>query len=318
MTTKKAVAIIAGAMFIGIIYRLWLMGPPVPPSEEIQVPNVPPPGGDWSTTAPQPGSGGSMPEEARPVSADQPVTVLPDMAPSAATPAPPDASPSRSTPESQPPAAAGWAGEGGGDSLPVRVDLPTGETLIEAMLLLADNWQQLAFADDASVNVDKRGDGTVRAVAATDRGKLDGSLVLLNTEGRLTAMASYARGSRAGPLRAWEENHRCLLYCDFARNQRDGLTCLFRNGEPWLVERWKKGVLRESYLVRREAEKYRAVASDQLGAAAGQWRQAQQRLETLLTQFSQREAELAAMAAASTPVTVATDPAWRDILARCW
>jgi len=226
-----------------------------------------------------------------------------------------------------------WAGESGLEPLPVRVDLPTGDTLVEAMLQLADNWRELSFPGDAAPYVDKGPGGTVTALAATDRGKLDGSLVVLNANGRMTAMASYTRGSRAGPLRVWDEDHRRALYCDFARNERDGLTCLFRGGEPWLVERWKKGILRESYLIRREGDHYRAVASGDLGAAAGQLRQAQERLETLVAQFSDQETTLMAAVAADyqaisdrsqrqrpqeDPIAAERDQTWRNILASCW
>jgi len=243
--------------------------------KEVAASNPPPPppaATEPSPPAPAAESSGSMSADAGGGSASGPGASAP----------PPTPDPLAAQPPAQAPQRPG-----------VLVELPSGEFLTESMLELRPDWQQQMYPQGVTVYVGKNPDQTVKGVFAMYQGKLDGTAVTFHDGGTLAAMAVYRAGSLEGALRLWDETHRRILYSDYVNNGKDGLTCLFREGEPWLVQRCRKGAVGEEYLIKLTGQARSARPIKELkGADADEGEKARAQLAGLENQVFANEGRL--------------------------
>jgi hypothetical protein len=131
-----------------------------------------------------------------------------------------------------------------------RVRLPSGFVLTQAAVDLPPRWQDDFFPPSVSVYVGLYPNDAVRGVFTIRQRKLDGPSATLYEDGSLATVAQYSTGLLHGALRLWEENKQRLLYAEYTKGEKHGVTCLFKKGKPWLVQEWTKGELRQQYLVK--------------------------------------------------------------------
>lgn len=153
----------------------------------------------------------------------------------------------------------------------MRIALPSGAVLTEAMLGVPDQWQRKLFPEDVAVFVSKYPDDSVQGVFAMKNAKIEGWAAMLYEDGRLQSLASYKDTRLHGSLKQWEENGNRLLYAEYAGGKKQGLTCLFCAGRPWLVQECDRGTVKTECLVKWSGNVPRAVPSDYLDADSGKW-----------------------------------------------
>jgi hypothetical protein len=174
-----------------------------------------------------------------------------------------------------------------------RIELPSGGVLTETMLTVPQSWQRMMFPDDASVYTPKYPNDEIRGVYTFETGKLDGWAAGLHQSGQLRFLGKYHESLRDGLLRRWDVNKQRLLYAEYARGNKNGLVCLFRDGMPWLIEEWKSGRMGGQYLVKWSEGSPSVVPRAALqGDDAKEFASAQKRLYELEAAIDREETEL--------------------------
>ncbi len=117
-------------------------------------------------------------------------------------------------------------------------------------------------------------------------GRLDGASVTLHENGNLKMLEFYPEGQRQGAFRLWDEDKHLVLYSKYQDNKNDGITCLLKDGSPWLIQEWNKGNLQSETLVVRKGSDFVAVDDAQ------QLDEAQKRLSTVEKELTETESDL--------------------------
>jgi hypothetical protein len=118
------------------------------------------------------------------------------------------------------------------------------------------------------------------------QGRLDGASAMLHENGNLKLLAYYPGAQRQGPCRVWNEEGKMVLYAQHKDGKKDGVTCLLKDGHPWLVQEWKAGTLGNETVVARKGSEYVAVDD------AEQLAQAKETLSTVEKEVAANESEL--------------------------
>ncbi|NQT16194.1 MAG: trypsin-like peptidase domain-containing protein [Planctomycetes bacterium] len=66
-------------------------------------------------------------------------------------------------------------------------------------------------------------------------GRLSGLAVTFHDEDTVKMCANYRNGERDGPLRLWDAEGQDLYWCDYSNGQREGICCLFKKDELWMI-----------------------------------------------------------------------------------
>ena len=131
------------------------------------------------------------------------------------------------------------------------VKLPSGFALNDAVLEIPHDWLDRFFPSMDNVYANKYPNGKIQAIFHFgQQGKLDGHAATLYETGELQTLGSYTANSLDGPLRVWEKNKQRLLYAEYKRGKKQGVSCLFRDGLPWFVQDCDKDQVKSRYLVK--------------------------------------------------------------------
>lgn len=148
-------------------------------------------------------------------------------------------------------------------------------------------WKQ-AFPPDHPFFSEKYPDGTVQGVHARYLARLNGPSVTFHENGKLKSLAYYPDGDRQGPCYLWNDEQELAAYFQSKGGKANGIACLFKEGKPYLVQRWIDGTLDKETLVTRKDDAFLAVdGGEQLSAA-------QEKLTALMNDFAASEKELKA------------------------
>ncbi len=131
-----------------------------------------------------------------------------------------------------------------------KIILPSGRSLSRTDWDIPGNWHARYFPENTHPCVDHFPSDAIRGVYSfDDHGRLHGWCAGLNQDGKLRVLAKYYQAHRDGPLRAWDDSRRLVLYAEYIRGNNNGVTCLFRDGNPPFVQEWDKGQLIGEYLI---------------------------------------------------------------------
>ena len=125
----------------------------------------------------------------------------------------------------------------------VHITLPSGAELTEAMLEVPRKQQLMKlFPDNALVHVAKYPNDSLQGLFTLNdkqaRGKLDGAGATFHESGHFHTLAFYSKGNLHGSLKVWDEEGNRVLYAEYKNGKKNGLVCLFQDGEPCLIEEW--------------------------------------------------------------------------------
>ncbi len=139
------------------------------------------------------------------------------------------------------------------------IQLPSGTVVkIASFAVHHPKWRDWFPADQAFF-AEKYGDETLKGMHKRYKGRLDGASAVLHENGNLKMLAYYPDGQRQGPCRVWDEDQHMLFYAKFKDGKKQGVTCLFKNGTPWLIQEWDKGTLQNETVLVRKGSDYVAV-----------------------------------------------------------
>jgi len=131
----------------------------------------------------------------------------------------------------------------------IQVELPSGVRLSDDQVAIPADWKQTLFPSEVDVYLSKDAKGAVQGVYAFDAGKLDGMTASLAADGKLKSLGTYKAARRNGPLRLWNDEGQLVLHADYRSGNKQGVTALFRDGKPWIVQEWAANKLVSEALV---------------------------------------------------------------------
>jgi len=134
------------------------------------------------------------------------------------------------------------------------IQLPSGTVVKTTSFAFHAQWKQV-FPPDQPFFAEKYTEGNLKAIHSRYSGRLDGASVTLHEDGTLKTFMNFPGGHCQGPFRVWDEDNHMLLYSKCQDDKKHGVTCLFKDGTPWLVQEWDKGELQsESVIVRKGSD----------------------------------------------------------------
>lgn len=165
------------------------------------------------------------------------------------------------------------------------IRLPWGTVVSFAEFEVRPNWR-IAFPPDRSFYAEKYADGKLKGLHGRNAAKLDGASIALYENGKPRMLGFYPRGIREGSFYLWNEEGHLLLYSKYQNGKKHGITCLFRDREPWLVQEWDKGILKDETLLAGEGSVFAAMKDEK------QFAESQKRLSDLEKQLAIMESAL--------------------------
>jgi hypothetical protein len=165
------------------------------------------------------------------------------------------------------------------------IRLPSGTVFKIASFAVQPKWTEW-FPADHAFYAEKYGEGSLKGMHARYSGRLDGASVVLHENGNVKMLAYYPDGQRQGSCRVWDEDRRMVFYCKFKDNEKDGMTCLFKDGTPWLVQEWDKNALQNETVLVRKGSDYVAIDDAQ------QLAHAQERLSTVEKELAETDRDI--------------------------
>jgi len=165
---------------------------------------------------------------------------------------------------------------------PLKLALPSGARLTEAMLEVSNGWQEELFPKNAIVYVAKYPNNKIQGIFTLKKAKLNGAAASLYENGNIQTLVFYKEADLHGPMRQWNENGEWLFYAKFNHGKKHGLACLFQNGTPWLIQEYDKGIAQNNYLVKWTQSSAIIVPTEQLTSDENfEMSEALQQLDTL-------------------------------------
>lgn len=138
------------------------------------------------------------------------------------------------------------------DPIVAELELPSGRK-ISSRLLSPTEKTEIALLQirDTEHYYHKDDNGCICAVCQYDRkdGKIDGLLLRTHTDGTISSLAHFSKSKRDGPLYCWNQHGQICYYCDWVNGNKQGITCLFVEEKPVLVQEWKANELVCQYQV---------------------------------------------------------------------
>ena len=147
------------------------------------------------------------------------------------------------------------------------IQLPSGGGVKIASFAAHPKWKE-SFPQDNPFFVEKYADGNLQGMHSRYSGRLDGASATLCENGNLKMLAYYPGGQLQGACRVWDDEQRMLLYCNYKDSKKHGITCLLKDGVPWLLQEWNKGALESETVVVRRGTDFVAVDDPQQLAKA--------------------------------------------------
>jgi S1-C subfamily serine protease/antitoxin component YwqK of YwqJK toxin-antitoxin module len=134
---------------------------------------------------------------------------------------------------------------------PLKIELPSGKELSQAMFQVPDDFLSTLFPKDALLYVQRYPNNEIKGVYVFNKndGKLHGKAARLHEDGKLHMLAEYYLSDRNGSLLVLDESQAKLLYAEYKRGNRDGVLCFFQNDRPRVVQEWDKEKLIAEYIV---------------------------------------------------------------------
>lgn len=120
------------------------------------------------------------------------------------------------------------------------IQLPSGTVVKPASFVVRPKWKE-SFPEGSPFYAEKYPSGHLLGMYGRDSSKLEGAFASLHENGSLKILGAYANSLREGPYRVWDADKQMLLYSQYKENKKHGITCLFKNGVPWLIQEWKTG-----------------------------------------------------------------------------
>jgi hypothetical protein len=166
---------------------------------------------------------------------------------------------------------------------PIELKLTSGRTLSDSSpkFELPNPWPDKIFPSSLAVYVAHNPDQSIRGVLANKKPSFHGPAVTLYDNGHIETVAFYAEGRLNGPVRMWTDQKEKQLYSEYKSGNKNGLTCLYIEKLPRLIQEWDAASMQQEYFVRLidgqailtqpsalsgdDAEEY-AKAKDQLSA----------------------------------------------------
>jgi hypothetical protein len=145
----------------------------------------------------------------------------------------------------------------------VVIQLPGGKTFTAANFFPRLGVRQIfdecsRKKDDYFLLMPVRQDGTPFAVIHQAKGKLHGFSCAEFEDGGLMMYGGYTENDRDVRLLVLAEDRSIRFACEYAKGDKDGLACVFRNGRPLLVQVCQSDRVTSSHLI---GDDYRVVAS---------------------------------------------------------
>ena len=165
------------------------------------------------------------------------------------------------------------------------IQLPSGTVVTVASFAAHPKWKEW-FPPDQPFFAEKYGDENLQGMHSRYSGRLDGASATLHENGKLKMLAFYPGGQRQGPCRVWDEEQHMLLYSKYKDNKKHGVTCLFKDGAPWLIQEWDKGALQNETVVVHKGSGFVAVDN------AEQLAKAKARLSAVEKDLAETESDL--------------------------
>ena len=165
------------------------------------------------------------------------------------------------------------------------IRLPSGTVVKIASFTAHPKWKQ-SFPPDQPFFAEKYAEGNLKGMHSRYSGRLDGASAVLHENGKLKMLAFYPDGQQQGACRVWDEEKNMLLYAKYQDNKKHGITCLFKDGKPWLIQEWDKGTLQNETMLVRKGSDYVAVDN------AAQLAEAQKKLSAVETEVAETETDL--------------------------
>ena len=163
--------------------------------------------------------------------------------------------------------------------------VPAGTSVKLPEFSVHPKWEQL-FPPDHPFFVENYPDGTVQGMHARYLARLNGASATFHENGKLKSLAYYPDGVRQGGGYLWNEEQELAAYFHSKGGKVDGVVCLFKGNEPYLVQKWTDGALDKETLVSRKDGALVAVdGGDQLSPA-------HEALAGLMKEFTDSEKEL--------------------------
>ncbi|MGA2616447.1 MAG: hypothetical protein ABSF26_02485 [Thermoguttaceae bacterium] len=165
------------------------------------------------------------------------------------------------------------------------IQLPSGAGFKIASFEAHPRWTQ-CFPPDRPFYAEQYTEGQLKGMHSRYVARLNGPSAMLYENGNVKALSYYPDGHRQGPCRVWDEEKRMLLYAQYKDDKKHGVTCLFKDGVPWLLQQWNMGILESETIVVRKGDGYvSAEGSEQLA-------QAQKKLSAVEEERTADEGEL--------------------------
>lgn len=127
------------------------------------------------------------------------------------------------------------------------ISLPSGAVLDGEGIEPRPGWQDRLLSNFSFVSY--YNSGAMAVIANRKAERLEGGAASLYEDGHLQTLAEYSNNQLTGGLRIWDENKNRLLYSQYKRGKRQGITCLFDDGYPWLVQEYDQGTAGSEYYV---------------------------------------------------------------------
>ena len=147
------------------------------------------------------------------------------------------------------------------------IQLPSGTVIKCASFDARPTWRKW-FPPDHLFFAEQYPEGKVSGMHSRYVARLDGASAMLHENGCLKMLAFSPGGHRQGTYRVWDDDQKMVLYAKYKDDKKDGVTCLFKDGVPWLVQQWTKGTMDSETVVSRKGSGFAALDdSEQLAKA---------------------------------------------------
>jgi hypothetical protein len=136
------------------------------------------------------------------------------------------------------------------------IHLPSGTVVKLASLEAHPVWKQY-FPPDHPWFAEKYADGKLRGMHGCYGAILNGPSAFLRGNGTVKVLAFFADGKREGECRVYDKNKQLVFFGRFKDDKQNGVTCLLKDGKPWLVQEWKTGSMTGETTLARKGNEFK-------------------------------------------------------------
>lgn len=92
-------------------------------------------------------------------------------------------------------------------------------------------------------------DGRMRAFVEQAQGRLAGPTAIFYPDEQIQILGAYSEQDREGRFFYWDTKGRLLFDGEFSKDRLHGVATLFKDGRPWLIQEYRRGVAEAKHLV---------------------------------------------------------------------